>query len=85
MIPLHELLSRIRWDPVFGAADFEIGYYDRTDQRIVVIPLREVHSDPSDRFFFRVADDNGEIHTIPFHRVREVYRNGRLIWSRIAR
>jgi len=85
MIPLHELLSRIRWDPVFGGADFEIGYYDRTDQRIVVIPLREVHFDPSDRFFFRVADGNGEIHAIPFHRVREVYRNGRLIWSRIAR
>jgi len=24
MIPIHELLHRIRWDPEFGKSDFEI-------------------------------------------------------------
>ena len=31
MIPIQELLSRIRWDESFGKGDFEIGYYDRVD------------------------------------------------------
>jgi uncharacterized protein (UPF0248 family) len=26
----------------------------------------------------------GEKHTIPLHRIREVYRNGQLIWHRDA-
>ena len=29
MMPIHELLSRIRRDEAFGQAEFEIGYYDR--------------------------------------------------------
>ncbi|MFW5774687.1 MAG: RNA repair domain-containing protein, partial [Chitinivibrionales bacterium] len=29
MVPIHQLLSRIRWDPGFGDASFEIVYEDR--------------------------------------------------------
>ena len=42
MIPIHELLSRIRWDPEFVEGSFELGYYDRTENRIILIPLKEV-------------------------------------------
>jgi len=30
-----------------------------------------------------LMDVNGELQTIPFHRVREVYKDGNLIWSRL--
>jgi hypothetical protein len=30
VIPIHELLARIRWDPEFGRGRFEIGYLDHT-------------------------------------------------------
>ena len=33
MIPIQELISRIRWDREFGNADFAIGYHDRTTER----------------------------------------------------
>ena len=29
LIPIHELLSRIRWDPEFGRGRLEIGFFDR--------------------------------------------------------
>ena len=29
MIPIHELLNRVRWDPEFAKGNFQLGYYDR--------------------------------------------------------
>jgi uncharacterized protein (UPF0248 family) len=82
MVPIHELLARIRWDPEFGRGDFAIGYLDRVAHRIVVVPLREVAIDPHDHFAFEVRDDEGRVHGVPYHRVRQVFRDGVLIWSR---
>lgn len=39
MMPVHELLNRIRWDAGFAEADFKIGYYDRIeDRKIPLLP-----------------------------------------------
>jgi uncharacterized protein (UPF0248 family) len=38
--------------------------------------------EPRDPFSFEVVDEEGVAHSIPLHRVREVYRNGELIWHR---
>ena len=82
MIPIHELLNRIKWDDQFGHAEFIIGYHDRFDENIIKVPLKEIHFDKQDHFDFEVIDDMGELHSIPLHRIREVYRNGELIWHR---
>jgi hypothetical protein len=42
MIPIHELLSRIRWDPEFAKGDFQLGYYDRAEDRIILVPFQEL-------------------------------------------
>jgi len=82
MMPIHELLNRIRWDTTFGQADFEIGYYDRVEDRIIHVPMREIFFEPGDHFAFDVYDHDGELHSIPLHRVKQVFRNGELIWHR---
>lgn len=82
MIPIHELLNRIRWDADFGRAEFLIGYHDRFANSTIRVPLKELRFDEDDRFDFELIDDMGELHTIPLHRIREVYRNGELIWHR---
>jgi uncharacterized protein (UPF0248 family) len=82
MQPIHELLSRIRWDREFGRSSFEIGYYDRIEEKIIRIPFEEIIRMPGDSFSFQVIDREGIGHTIPLHRVREVYRDGELIWQR---
>ena len=40
MIPIQELLNRIRWDPEFAKGNFELGYYDRTENRIILVTAK---------------------------------------------
>ena len=47
MIPIHELLNRIRWDEAFAQGDFVIGYYDRAEQKIIRVPLQQIHFTPA--------------------------------------
>ncbi|UCE88364.1 MAG: DUF504 domain-containing protein [Pseudomonadota bacterium] len=82
MIPIHQLLSRIRWDKTFADAEFALGYYDRVADKVIVVPFAEVTLVPDDKFAFEVMDREGELHSVPYHRVRDVYRNDELIWHR---
>lgn len=82
MMPIRELLDRIRWDPDFGRGDFQIGYYDRLQSQILRVALRDVSFDAQDHFAFRFYDDEGEEHVVPLHRIKEVYRDGERIWHR---
>ena len=84
MTPVHELLARIRWDPAFGRGRWEIAYLDRTQPTLVHVALEEVNVDASIGFAFDVIDEEGVTHTIPYHRVRQVWRDGELVWSRLA-
>jgi uncharacterized protein (UPF0248 family) len=82
MIPIRSLLDRIRWDSEFGRAAFTIGYYDRVERKIVTVPLARIHLESGNHFSFTAVEEDGSVHEVPFHRVREVYRDGVLIWQR---
>jgi uncharacterized protein (UPF0248 family) len=82
MQPIHELLNRIHWDPEFGRGRFEIGYYDRLEKKIIRVPFMEVTQMPGNKFSFHVFDEDNIGHAVPMHRVREVYKDGELIWKR---
>ena len=82
MIPIHELLSRIRWDPEFAKGDFELGYYDRAENRIITVPLKGVTFPAESASTFQLLDQEGQVHRVPFHRVREVYKDAVRIWHR---
>lgn len=82
MIPIQDLLNRIIWDKEFGRGDFEIGYYDRVEERIIRVSFRMIELVPGDHFSFLLYGPEGETCSIPFHRVRQVYKDGQLIWHR---
>lgn len=82
MIPLHSLLSRIRWDRDFGAGEFEIGYWDRVLQEAVRVSFAQIVFEPGERDSFLAMGQDGVYRRIPLHRVRQVYKNGVLIWDR---
>ncbi|MCU0588069.1 MAG: DUF504 domain-containing protein [Syntrophobacteraceae bacterium] len=84
MLPIRELLSRIRWDPALGSSAFEIGYVDHLRRETVRIPFRSMRMEPGNRFFFDMEDEDGNIRSIPLHGIREVYRDGALIWKRTS-
>jgi uncharacterized protein (UPF0248 family) len=80
MMPIHELLARIRWDAEFGKGRFQIGYFDRQTQSLVHLPLERIRMEGG--IGFTAVEDDGTVHSVPYHRVREVWRDGELIWSR---
>jgi uncharacterized protein (UPF0248 family) len=82
MIPIHELLNRIPWDAAFAQGRFVLGYYDRVDDTVIRVPISRIQLTPGDHFAFQVTDADGTTHDVPFHRVKDVYRNGELIWHR---
>jgi len=82
MIPIHELLARIRWDTEFGRGQFELAYLDKLEESLVRVPLQAVGFDPDDHFGVQILDAEGCSHSVPYHRIREVYRDGQLIWQR---
>ena len=82
MKPIQEMLNRIRWDKEFAKAIFKIGYYDRLEDKVIVVPFHEVYFDEQDHYNFQIVDDDGMTHTIPLHRIRELYKDGQLIWRR---
>ena len=77
----RQLLSRIRWDRDFGRGRFEIGVYDRVEDRLDFMPLEQVKMEKGNRFSFTMMK-NGEILSIPFHRIRAVKKNNETIWRR---
>ena len=64
------------------AGSFSIGYYDRREKRILHVPFRRIHMESGKHFSFDVEDKYGNTRMVPFHRVREVWRDGALIWQR---
>jgi uncharacterized protein (UPF0248 family) len=82
MIPIHELLNRIRWDSEFAKGSFKLGYYDRAENRIILVPLKEVTFSMESPSTFELMGPEGHVHGVPFHRVREVYKNAQRIWNR---
>jgi uncharacterized protein (UPF0248 family) len=79
---IRELLSRIRWDPAFGRGVFVIGYEDHVAGGIVRVPFSATRSGGEDRCCLALVDAHGVERTIPYHRVREVLRDGAVIWHR---
>jgi uncharacterized protein (UPF0248 family) len=82
MTPLQALLGRIRWDPAFGKGRFVLGYLDHRLPGLVEVDLADVDLDPDNHSLLQVWDDEGVLHRIPLHRVKEVRRDGELIWRR---
>ncbi len=82
MQPIQELLNRIRWDTDFSQGTFEIGFYDRLEHRIVRLPFQQLSFESDSHYFFEFVDAEGNTHSVPLHRIREVYKNGFCIWQR---
>jgi uncharacterized protein (UPF0248 family) len=82
MIPIQDLLHRIRWDPDFGRARFELGYFDRMNGSIIRVSLGALHFPEDAHGMFELIDEEGISRSIPLHRIKSVWRDGELIWHR---
>jgi uncharacterized protein (UPF0248 family) len=80
MQPIHELLNQIRWDPNFTGS-FEVAFVDRTQPELIRVSVRDMRFTEG-RFAFEMLTADDTVVSIPLHRIRQVYRDGKLIWSR---
>lgn len=78
----QEILNQIRWDERLATDEFVIGYYDRVADQVIKVAFREIRFPEDHHFQFELIDGEGELRSIPYHRVREIYQNGQLIWRR---
>jgi uncharacterized protein (UPF0248 family) len=81
-MPVQEMLSKIKWDKKFGEGDFEIGYWDRVTKSIIKISYSDIGLSNQNNFTFRIIDHMGKIRSIPLHRIKMIWKNKELIWSR---
>lgn len=65
-MPIHELLNRIRWDPEFSKGTFELGYYDRAEDRIALVPFRMVSFPQDAPHTFEITDLEARVIESPF-------------------
>ena len=82
MVPIQDVLHRIRWDPAWRGGVFEISYVDRVAGTIVRVPFESVRLGEGRRSAMTVSDEDGTVRRIPLHRVREVWKDGGIIWWR---
>ena len=75
MIPVKDVLNKIKWDEKENPKDYEIVYIDRVLQQEVKIKFKSI-SKIEDNFM--TVDEA----TIPLHRLVKVYKKGKLIWER---
>jgi uncharacterized protein (UPF0248 family) len=82
MVPIQDVLHRIQWDPAWRGGLFEIGYLDRVAGTIVRAPAGALRLEGGAHASLTLRDDDGAIQQIPLHRIRQVWRDGSLIWDR---
>ncbi|HEV2328157.1 MAG TPA: DUF504 domain-containing protein, partial [Verrucomicrobiae bacterium] len=42
MTPIQDLLNKIRWDKEFSRGKFQLGYFDRVEKRVIMVPFQSV-------------------------------------------
>lgn len=78
MIPIKDLLNKIKWDKRENPQDYKIFYYDRILDTLLKIPHTKIKRIEGS---FMVLDNEDESN-IPLHRVRKVMKNNVVVWER---
>jgi hypothetical protein len=63
----------------FSRENYELETH-KSEDSIIRIPVREILFKPDDHLSFDIIDRNGVLHSIPMRMIREVQKDGKLIW-----
>ncbi|OGM02714.1 hypothetical protein A3K72_02170 [Candidatus Woesearchaeota archaeon RBG_13_36_6] len=79
MIPIKDLLNKIKWDKNLNPNEYSIGYFDRISKKLVWIDFGQIKN--IDGNFMILEKENKEV-DVPLHRIREVKQKKETIWKR---
>ncbi len=75
---IGDLLNKIRWDSKLKPEEYTIVYFDRILEKSFEIPFTSISRQST---FIVIKKDNQEVN-IPLHRIKQVKRNGKVVWER---
>ncbi len=75
---IGDFLNKIRWDKNLKPEEYTLVYFDRILAKGFEVPFTEI----SRRGSFMILRRDGQEVAIPLHRIRQVTRNGVVIWER---
>ena len=77
MIPIKDLINKIKWDKKEIPEDYILIYLDfRKEKPLPYTEIKRLEGN------FMVLERNGEEVEIPLHRIKKVKKKGKLIWQR---
>ena len=79
MIPIHDLLNKLKWDKKIKADEYSLGYYDRVEDVLKEVKYNEINEIKDNLIVLTI--ENKEV-SIPLHRIKMVKRNGIAVWKR---
>ncbi len=78
MIPIQNLLNKIKWDKKESPQDYSIFYFDRILKTLIKAPYSRIKRIEGS---FMVLG-NEEESNIPLHRIRKVMKKDEIVWER---
>ena len=78
MIPIKDLLNKIKWDKRENPEQHSIFYFDRVLDKLIKIPYTKIKKLEGS---FMVLN-NEEESNIPLHRIKKVIKKNVVVWER---
>jgi len=78
MIPIKNLINKIKWDKRENPKKYSIFYFDRVFKKLMKIPYTKIKKLEGS---FMVLDNEEETN-VPLHRVKKVMKNNKIFWER---
>lgn len=79
MIPIKQLLNKIKWDKKESPEDYLLYYYDRLENQLKELKYLEIKRIDDN---FLILEQEGREISIPLHRIRKVKKRGVFVWER---
>ena len=79
MIPIKQLLDKIKWDKAENPYDYTLFYYDRVANNLKKIKYIDIEKIEDN---FLIITLEGKETNLPLHRIRKVMKKDEVIWER---
>ncbi len=77
MIPIKDLINKIKWDKRENPKDYSLIYIDLgKKKKLAYTDIKRLEGN------FMIIERNREETEIPLHRIREVKKKGKSVWKR---
>ena len=77
MIPIKDLINKIRWEKRENPEDYILVYIDLDkEKQISYTEIKRLEGN------FMILEKQGQEVEIPLHRIRKVKKNNKIIWKR---